>query len=121
MLAPKTPAPAAPMLSIPISSYHSATTIVQLPLAFVRSGIAHIHTGIVSYTGSNGYIWSRTTKSNAYAYYLGFSSSAINFSGSEDRWLGFPLRCLYLGKFQLVHHVQVQSHLNRDSLVFYNP
>ena len=96
------------------TSSSGATTIVQLPLAFVRSGIAYIHTGIVSYTGSNGYIWSRTTKSNAYAYYLGFSSSAINFSGSEDRWLGFPLRCLYPDKIQLVPALLVQPNTNRN-------
>ena len=94
MLAPKTPAPAALMLSIPISSYHSATTIVQLPLAFVRSGVINLGYGQDRLVGEVGYGWSRTTKSSTHVYYLTFYPMVVYPSDGSNSWYGFPLRWL---------------------------
>ena len=82
------------MLSIPISSYHSATTIVQLPLAFVRSGYVHVTNGRISRVGYEGDAWSHTTRSSDVSRYLYFSTSDVNPSDNGNRWDGFSLRCL---------------------------
>ena len=70
-----------------------ATTIVQLPLAFVRSGGVYLDYGYVNYVGERGYPWSRTAKSSRSAYYLWMTSTDVNPSGYYSRWNGFPLRC----------------------------
>ena len=82
------------------SGTSGATTIVQLPLAFVRSGWVNVNAEYATYQahlGYNGNYWSRTAVSSAYAYYLDFSPTDVYPSYSFDRWYGFPLRCLYSG------------------------
>ena len=74
-----------------------ATTIVQLPLAFVRSGYVYTNSGAVGsvgYVGNNGYSWSRTSRSSTSAYRLNFNATDVYPSGNGNRWYGFPLRCL---------------------------
>lgn len=75
-----------------------ATNIVQLPLAFVRSGYVALSNGYVVSVGSYGYNWSRTSKSSPYAYLLNFYTSYVNPSSSSSRFGGRPLRCLYQAK-----------------------
>ena len=74
-----------------------ATTIVQLPLAFVRSDAIYVDVGKIWGLGQGGRYWSRTALSSTYAYYLGFDPTGVypsNFSYDGDRYWGFPLRCL---------------------------
>ncbi len=71
-----------------------ATTIVQLPLAFVRSGWTNVSTeyeGAMRYVGGSGYEWSRTANSSTAVYRLGFSSTGLGMN-AEDRYWGFSLR-----------------------------
>ncbi len=75
-----------------------ATTIVQLPLAFVRSGWTNVGTtneGAVRVIGQYGDYWSRTTSSSTNAYRLITSPTGVNLSNSSDRWAAFSLRCRY--------------------------
>ncbi len=75
-----------------------ATTIVQLPLAFVRSGYVSLYNGQARNAGEYGYGWSRTASNNPnYAYYLGMNTTNVNPSNYGNRGNGFPLRCLYSG------------------------
>ena len=74
-----------------------ATTIVQLPLAFVRSGWANIDGGAMGNVGQYGYYWSRTSISTTSAYGLAFNPSNVYPSGNYVRRDGFSLRCLYPG------------------------
>ena len=73
------------------------TTIVQLPLAFVRSGYVNVNDGKVYSVGSSGYGRSRTASSSSGAYYLTFNPTDVYPSYYYHRWYGFPLRCLYPG------------------------
>lgn len=75
-----------------------ATNIVQLPLAFVRSGVIYPNYGTAGYVGSVGFDWSRTAQSSTYAYYLRYDATTVNPSTAGDRWNGFSLRCLYQAK-----------------------
>ena len=74
-----------------------ATTIVQLPLAFVRSGYVSLGYGQARNAGEYGCGWSRTAISSSYAYYLYMGTTNVNPSDYNNRWNGFPLRCLYPG------------------------
>lgn len=74
-----------------------ATNIVQLPLAFVRSGYVYLNNGYANLVGSYGYYWSRTSSSSAGAYYLYFNTSNVYPSDSFSRYGGRSLRCLYPG------------------------
>ena len=74
-----------------------ATNIVQLPLAFVRSGVVWPGDGQVGYVSYYGYSWSRTSESSTDAYYLSFGTTNVNPSYSSVRFYGRPLRCLYPG------------------------
>ena len=68
-------------------------------LTFVRSGWVNVSTdyeGAMRYVGGSGYEWSRTASSSAAVYRLGFSSTGLGMN-AEDRYWGFPLRCLYPG------------------------
>ena len=69
-------------------------------LAFVRSGWLNIGTtddSIMRYVGDGGWIRSRTAGSSIYAHYLSFNVSSVTSSGNSNRFVGFPLRCLYPG------------------------
>ena len=70
-----------------------ATTIVQLPLAFVRSGSINLNDGKMYYVSERGYNWSRTARSSTYTYYLSLNPTDIAPSNSTYRWYGLPLRC----------------------------
>ena len=71
-----------------------ATTIVQLPLAFVRSGGVNLHYGYADYVGYHSYGWSRTSSSANGAYFLYFDTTGITPSGANNRYVGRSLRCL---------------------------
>ena len=79
------------------SGQTAATNIVQLPLAFVRSGWVNIGNGYTNNVGERGYGWARTSNSSTYAYSLYFNTAYVRPSNSNDRYSGFPLRCLYPG------------------------
>jgi len=72
--------------------YFCASTIVQPPLAFVRSGYIDLNDSKAYSIGSGGYGRSRTASSSASAYYLDLYPTGVNLSGSSTRWLAFPLR-----------------------------
>lgn len=81
-----------------IISTTGATAIVQLPLAFVRSGVLLYVDGLYG-GGIEGSIWSHTSKSSTVAYRLLFNIGNVYPAYSYDvgRWAGFPLCCLYPG------------------------
>ncbi len=75
-----------------------ATTIVQLPLAFVRSGWTNVSTeyeGAIWRVGYEGDSWARTAVSTTFARYLYLSPTVVGPSNSAVRWAGLSLRCLY--------------------------
>lgn len=61
-------------------------------LAFVRRGYVNLNNGYVDNVGSNGYNWSRTSKSSTNAYNLNFNTSNVNPSNNNNRYNGRPLR-----------------------------
>ena len=69
-------------------------TIVQLPLAFVRSGFVVLNNGRVGAIGENSYDQSRVAQATIYTYILYAASISMSSSGYDARWHGFPLRCL---------------------------
>lgn len=81
---------------IPIDD-RNTSTIIQLPLAFVRSGVIYLFDGHFYYVGSSSCGWSRTSRSTDHAYYLDMAPANVNSLNSNSRWYGFPLRCLYNG------------------------
>ena len=74
-----------------------ATTIVQLPLAFVRSGYVYLGNGQARVAGEDGYYWSRTAGSSSGAYSLLMYTTNVNPSNNNNRYIGRSLRCLYPG------------------------
>ena len=79
------------------SGTSGATTIVQLPLAFVRSGVIYPSNGTAGYVGNSGLWWARTAKSSTLAYDLGMNPSNVNSESDNNyRYHGFSLRCLCL-------------------------
>ena len=79
-----------------------ATTIVQLPLAFVRDGWVSTSTefsGSVRDVGGYSFVWSRTSLSLTNAYPLGADSTDVNPSGNWRRYYGFSLRCRFPALF----------------------
>ena len=77
------------------TSQSSATNIVKLPLAFVRSGGIATGDGKASYVGSSLYSWSQVSRLITTAYGLGVNPTGVDPSDGYNRWRGFPLRCLY--------------------------
>ena len=73
------------------------SNIISLPLAFVRSGWISVNGGATSVVGQWSFNRSRVVQSTSSAYSLDIASDNVNPSRSNDRWDGFPLRCLYLG------------------------
>lgn len=69
-------------------------------MGFVRSGNLNPNDGKSWNAGINGYGWSSRaaayiSSTSATAYNLGFNATGVNPSnGSNNRWNGFPLRCL---------------------------
>ena len=73
-----------------------ATTIVQLPLAFVRSGYVNSNLGRILNPGTEGNSWSQTAATDTDAYYLRINSAqagAIYYYYYYYRYYGRPLRC----------------------------
>jgi len=71
---------------------HQASTLVHLPLAFVRNGYVDNGVGKVYLVGKDLYDWSRVARSTTYAYYLLFNPTGVNSSHYGHRCFGFPLR-----------------------------
>ncbi len=73
--------------------------MIRLWLAFVRSGYFELPTaGVLRNAGHNADYWSSragayTSSTSATAYNLEFNT-AMNPSNLNNRWYGFPLRCL---------------------------
>ncbi len=72
---------------------------------FVRSGYIHMQYGPFWHKSARGFYWPRSAggyssyvgDNAATAYRLYFDASGVSPSnGPEDRWAGFPLRCLAL-------------------------
>jgi len=73
----------------------ATSTLVHLPLAFVRSGWVNVSTtyvGGVRNVGEDGGGWSRTARSATNAYNLNTNPTYVNPSGNSRHWSGFPLR-----------------------------
>lgn len=70
----------------------------------MRSGYININAGRLKVAGQNGYDWSSRASSKRYdgasvpsGYNLNFNATGVNPSnGPNERWHGFPLRCLFL-------------------------
>ena len=78
------------------SGTSGATTIVQLPLAFVRSGFINPESANLGCTNQYGRYWSRSALSSVGVYYLNFYLSNIHPSDTYYRYFGYSLRCLCL-------------------------
>lgn len=66
---------------------------------FVRSGYVNLPNtaGTLRNAGINADYWSSRADAATNAYNLNFNATAVNPSnGPNNRWHGFPLRCLYL-------------------------
>ena len=79
------------------SGAEGASNIISLPLAFVRSGYAYTNGGNVYNVEHSLYSWSRVSVSTSSAYDLGVIPTGVYPSNDNNRFYGFPLRCLYLG------------------------
>lgn len=66
-------------------------------LAFVRSGYMDLSAGYINYIGHGGDAWSHTSYSSTNARNLNFDTTSVNPSDNNNRYNGFPLRCLYPG------------------------
>ena len=69
-------------------------TVAQItasPYYFVYGGA--VNSSSLTSAGSNGYYWSSTASSSAYAYYLDFATSVLP-SYSYDRYYGYSVRCV---------------------------
>ena len=64
---------------------------------FVRSGYVYTNGGEVHFIGNYLYNWSRVISSASGAYDLGVIPTEVHPSANDNRFYGFPLRCLYLG------------------------
>jgi len=71
-----------------------ASTLVHLPLAFVRSNAVNIRDSKIWFLGQDGDYWSRTDQSPDNAYHLFISLAAAYPTYSYGRWNGYPFRCL---------------------------
>ncbi len=70
-------------------------TTYYKPSIFVRSGNFLLGSGKLRNFGASGYGWSSWPHSNGvYAYYLSFGDSGVYPLDVNERWIGFPLRCL---------------------------
>ena len=69
-----------------------STIMRSAPMYFQYSGNAY--PGGFSAVGSNGYYWSSTPRSSAYAYNFGLGSSTALPSSNNDRYRGLSVRCL---------------------------
>jgi len=69
-----------------------ASTIVQSPLVFVRSGDIGVSGSAVSGVGHAGYMWSSTGSLVTGAYDLGISPMNVLSTGNNHRYYGFLLR-----------------------------
>ena len=64
----------------------------SFPNNFVYSGYWY---GSSAYgRGSSGYYWSSTASSTNNAYYLGLSSDIVGFTNNNNKYMGYPVRCL---------------------------
>ena len=65
-------------------------------LLHVRSGFVNINSSRLRNSGVIGYGWSPKANSSdpRYAYSFSFYATVVYPSGDDDRWHGFPLRCL---------------------------
>lgn len=85
------------LLTEQYSAETGATNIVQLPLAFVRSGYVDIPTSSVKYVSNHAQLWSRTSNSSTLAYELDAGPGYIYASNIGNYYVGRPLCCLYPG------------------------
>ncbi len=74
--------------------------IAREPLYFVRSGWVNLNNSTLRSFGHNENVWSRSaaaysSATSANAYYLAFNAGTVYPSrGPDNRWYGFPVRCL---------------------------
>ena len=71
----------------------SDSSIIGAPGLFQRSGYWSSSVGFYN-QGSNGYYWSSSQSSAAYAHYLSFSSTYVNPANSSSKYYGFAVRCV---------------------------
>lgn len=87
-------------IAMVVSPSAASSNIISLPLAFVRSGYINLRDGKAYVVGRSLYGWSRVAKSLANAYNLGVNPTNVGPSNNNNRYHGFPLRCLYLEKWK---------------------
>ena len=73
-----------------------ATITAELPLAFVRSGDVDLYSGKLNDAGEISYNWSRTVRSDEYAYNMISSEiDGVNPPGYySGHYFGYALLCL---------------------------
>ena len=80
-------------MTITLVSPSATSNIISPPLAFVRSGYVNLIGGEAYNVGHGLYGWSRVSGSAADAYDLSVTPTVVHPSGSNSRWVAFPLRC----------------------------
>lgn len=75
-----------------IENVSSVNSMGAVPLYFIRGG--YVDNGSLSYSGSYGNYWSKTSLNDDYAFLLNFYNSGIRPRYNMHRYYGFPLRCL---------------------------
>ena len=102
-------------MTLQVQTQHNRGETNAHSTLFVRSGDVDLATGALRDFGINGYDWSRSAMASgagtwgAKAYYLGFRASGVNPSGGpNNRYFGFPVRCLVI----LVAHLPVPHTAN---------
>ena len=91
----------------------SASNIISLPLAFVRSGDINTNDGMVDNAVHALYGWSRVPSSASNAYYLGARPTGVYPSNNYVRRDAFPLRCFRsIFRTKIVHLCHLEGTLS---------
>lgn len=77
--------------------YNSAALMMGEP-NFALSG--RVYDGSVGYLGSYGFFWSSTVNTANLAYNLNLNSSDVNPARYDDKFYGFPVRCVAMDTMQ---------------------
>ena len=77
-----------------LKSQCADTATLLAPLSLVRGGYYFYYNGTLNNQSSYGYYWSRRLANATLGYYLLFSSGGVYPQNSNNRGLGFALRCL---------------------------
>ncbi len=89
-------------MSLQVQTQHNRGETNAHSTLFVRSGFFNLDYGSLRNFGNGGWDWSRSSvayssDTSAGAYYLLFNAGTVYPShGPDNRWFGFPVRCLVI-------------------------